>query len=64
MKNLGKNAGKANALSPLATLDRGYSIAQNQSGEIIKSASELKPGDSFKLTLSDGIVEGSVTHVN
>lgn len=63
-ENLGKNAGKANALSPLATLDRGYSIAQNQSGKIIKSVSELKPGDSFKLTLSDGIVEGSVTHVN
>ena len=63
-ENLGKNAGKANALSPLATLDRGYSIAQNQSGKIIKSASELKPGDSFKLTMSDGIVEGSVTHVN
>ena len=63
-ENLGKNAGKANALSPLATLDRGYSIAQNQSGKIIKSASELKLGDSFKLTLSDGIVEGSVTHVN
>ncbi len=63
-ENLGKNAGKANALSPLATLDRGYSIAQNQSGKIIKSTSELKPGDSFKLTLSDGIVEGSVTHVD
>lgn len=63
-ESLAKNAGKANALSPLATLERGYSIAQNKSGKIIKSAAELKPGDRFELTLSDGVVEGSVTQVN
>ena len=63
-ENLGANAGKANALSPLATLDRGYSIAQQGSGKIIKSINELKLGDSFKLTLSDGSIEGNVTKLN
>ena len=62
--NLAKNAGKADALSPLATLSRGYSIAKHSSGKIIKRTDELKPGVNFELILSDGKVEGCVTKID
>ena len=47
-------AGKLDALSPLKTLARGYSIAQKEDGTLISSVKDAKNGESFTLKLKDG----------
>ena len=37
-----------NAVSPLATLDRGYAIVSREGGGILRSAAERRPGTSSK----------------
>ena len=55
-----KNVTALDALSPLKTLARGYSIIENEEGQVIKSAKELKVGDEIKLTLNDGKIKAVV----
>jgi exodeoxyribonuclease VII large subunit len=43
-------------LSPQATLDRGYSVVQKSDGSVVRTASELKPGDKLRLRLAHGEV--------
>ncbi|MEO8671649.1 MAG: exodeoxyribonuclease VII large subunit [Tahibacter sp.] len=44
-----------NAVSPLATLARGYAILFDaESGRIIRSAGEVEPGQSLRARLADG----------
>ena len=44
---------KLDALSPLKTLTRGYSIVQKDNG-IVKSSKDLKKGDEINIRFSDG----------
>lgn len=53
-KSLGELAGKLDALSPLNTLSRGYSIPVKSDGTVIRSKDELSSGDEFTLKLRDG----------
>ena len=53
---------KANALSPLSILSRGYSIAETKNG-IIKSTSEVDAGDEVRIILSDGAISATVTDI-
>lgn len=53
-KILGEESGKLNALSPLNTLSRGYSIPVKEDGTVIRSAEEMHTGDEFTLKLRDG----------
>ena len=50
-------AGRLNALSPLATLARGYSIARNPEGRTLGSVSDFREGGTFELLLRDGTVK-------
>lgn len=50
---------KLDALSPLKTLTRGYSIAEKD-GEIVKSVKTLKKDDIINLKFVDGNVETKV----
>ena len=50
---------KLDALSPLKTLIRGYSITE-KNGKIIKSSKELKVNDDIKLRFVDGEVKAKV----
>ncbi len=59
---LNANAGKAHALSPLAILSRGYSVAE-ANGEVIKSVEKLDIGQNIDLILSDGWVGATVKDV-
>ena len=53
-----KTAGSSlNALSPLATLSRGYSIIRDQNQHIIHSTQQAKPGDALTALLSDGTLK-------
>ncbi len=51
---LARHAGALTALSPHATLERGYSIARTTDGQIVHSASQLTPGDSLQLQFAEG----------
>ena len=45
---------RLNALSPLATLERGYSISQKTDGKVLTSVEQVSVGDSIEIQLSDG----------
>ena len=49
-------AGKLDALSPLATLRRGYSVARSETGSVLHSVRDFAPGQPFELRVRDGEV--------
>ncbi len=48
---------KLHVLSPLTTLLRGYSMATNDAGEVIKSVTQVEPYQVLKLQVSDGAID-------
>lgn len=48
------------ALSPLAVLSRGYSIARDGEGRVVKAAKQVEVGDPLSVQVSDGVVECKV----
>ena len=56
-------AGRLHDLSPLATLSRGYAIARDGEGRIVKHASALSPGDTFEVTVADGSIYATVDSI-
>ena len=54
-------AGRLHALSPLATMERGYSVARDAAGATLASAGNFTVGQPFTLRLRDGEVD-AVTH--
>ncbi|HAS6256312.1 TPA: exodeoxyribonuclease VII large subunit [Vibrio vulnificus] len=53
-------AEKLDTVSPLATLKRGYSITQSESGDVITRQSQIKTGDTLVTRLSDGEIRSTV----
>ncbi len=49
-----------NALSPLATLERGYAIAFNADGQTVQSVEALKPDDTLRIRVRDGEIDARV----
>ncbi len=49
-----------NALSPLATLERGYAIAFDADGRTVQSVQSLKPNDTLRVTVRDGDIDARV----
>ena len=56
-------AGRLNALSPLATLERGYAVARRSDGRPVASVRDLTEGGAFTLRLRDGEADATVTDV-
>ena len=54
---------KMEALSPLAVLDRGYSIVTDKDGRTLKSVSQANAGDNITIRLSDGRILADVQEV-
>jgi len=52
---------RVRALSPQATLDRGYSVVQLANGDIARDAKALKNGDVLRLRLAKGETNATVT---
>ena len=50
-----------NALSPLATLKRGYAVARAADGHALTHAAAFEPGMLFRLALRDGEIGARVT---
>lgn len=55
-------SGKADALSPLSVLSRGYGIIE-KNGKNIKSSVDLTVGDEVRITLSSGKVDAQITEI-
>ena len=55
---------KIMALSPLAVLDRGYSIVTDSEGRTLKSISQTRSGDVISVKMSDGSVSAKVQEVS
>ena len=47
-------AGKMNALSPLAILERGYAICRDANGAVVRNAAAASVGDRVEVKLSQG----------
>jgi len=56
-------AGQLHALSPLSVLERGYSITFDEQGRILKTASQVKPGDRLRTRLHQGHVRSRVEEI-
>ena len=61
-EQLATNAAKANAMSPLSVLSRGYSVAESKDG-VVKSAGQIKVDDELQLIFADGRAKVNVREV-
>ena len=57
-------AASLDAMSPLKVLGRGYAMAQNERGEIMKSYRDAVPGDRVIVTLGEGGFTAQVEEVH
>src|SRR4029079_7237281 len=53
-ERLGLAAASLDALSPLGVLQRGYAIAQDASGKLLRDAAAVSPGDAVSVRLQKG----------
>jgi len=51
---------KLDAMSPLKVLTRGYSLAQKESGELLRSISQVELGEHIHVHLGDGTLSATV----
>jgi exodeoxyribonuclease VII large subunit len=61
---LGTCAARLNALSPLATLSRGYAVARDPNGRALTSANQFAPGAEFDLLLHDGDIRATTQGIS
>lgn len=61
---LARLAASLDALSPLSVLARGYAIARDAAGHVVKDAAALASGDEVRVLLGSGSFEATVTSVN
>ena len=52
---LANAAAKLDALSPLATLKRGYAIATDKNHQVIRQANDVKPGEALTVRVMHGM---------
>ena len=57
---LGMGASKLEALSPLATVSRGFALAKTSGGALLRSIKQVKAGDNVKIRVSDGEISAEV----
>jgi len=60
---LGLAAASLDALSPLAVLQRGYAIAQNEDGKLVRDASSVSIDDAVKVRLAKGSIRTRVESI-
>ena len=59
-----KQVATLHALSPLASLARGYAVVQTQGGKVLISSNSIKKGDAIEITLAQGGLSATVTSVS
>ncbi|CAN5185974.1 exodeoxyribonuclease VII large subunit [soil metagenome] len=53
-RRLGELASQLRALSPQATLERGYSVVQRADGHVVRAPGDVAAGDELRLRLAEG----------
>ena len=51
---------KLDAMSPLKVLSRGYAIAQNNRGDLVRSVKQVELGERITVCLTDGKLSATV----
>jgi exodeoxyribonuclease VII large subunit len=59
-QQLSEQAHALNSISPLATLERGYTITTNAANQVIHDCTQLKAGDTIHTRLAQGSVSSTV----
>lgn len=62
-QRLGIAAGMLDAISPLATLDRGYAIVTDDNGHVVTTSTSLAPGQRIRARLAKGEIQARVESV-
>lgn len=53
-------AGRLEALSPMAVLERGYGLVFDRNGKLIKSVTQIEPNEEITTRLADGSITSQV----
>jgi exodeoxyribonuclease VII large subunit len=61
--NLGHQLARVRALSPLATLRRGYAVLSDADGTLFSSVDDVTPGQSVRIRVADGRIAAQVQDV-
>ena len=54
---------KLDAMSPLKVLTRGYAMAQDESGDLIRSVGQVAVGEKITVSLSDGTIHANISEI-
>ena len=57
-----KLTSKLDAMSPLKVLSRGYAMAMDDSGSILRSVHDVAAGDRVRISFADGHIDATVNH--
>ncbi|HET7430444.1 MAG TPA: exodeoxyribonuclease VII large subunit [Nocardioides sp.] len=52
---------RARALSPLATLQRGYAVVQREGGDVVTSVADVATGSALSIRVADGRIAATTT---
>jgi len=53
-----------NAVHPQRVLERGYSMIQNDSGEVLSKIKQLSVGQNIKMSFADGEAEANIVNLD
>lgn len=62
--DIGHHRARARALSPLATLQRGYAVLQDADGHVVTSVAGVGEGDPVAVRVVDGRVHATATSID
>jgi len=62
--DIGHQLARARALSPLATLRRGYAVLQTEDGTVVTSVAQVGTGQPVAIRVADGRVYATTTHTD
>ena len=54
---------KLDAMSPLKVLTRGYAMAQNGAGTVVRSVRQVTAGEQLMVSVSDGTIQATVNEI-
>ncbi|GAA4829679.1 exodeoxyribonuclease VII large subunit [Luteimicrobium xylanilyticum] len=58
---VGRLAAQVRALSPAATLERGYAVVQGPGGGVVRAPDDVAPGDALRVRVAGGELSAEVT---
>ncbi len=62
--DIGHQRARARALSPLATLQRGYAVLQDEAGHVVTSVDDVTDGAPVSVRVADGRLHATITGVD